>query len=160
MPHAIRRPDEPGSIRSSPAPCLSDKPVMITDPVVAAPLDCGGRVAPSGQASPGPDPSPQRLASWIRTLLVLTPIPGGIAFNAWWSWRDTRPVADLRMIEIWIGNREYGPARKELREHLRRAPHDGAARIMLARVLAARGNLTACIQELQQVPAWWPQKAE
>ena len=87
-------------------------------------------------------------------------ILGGIAFNVWWYWRDTRPVADLRMIEIWIGNREYGLARKELREHLRRAPHDGAARMMLARVLAARGDLAGCTRELHQVPTWWPQKAE
>jgi tetratricopeptide (TPR) repeat protein len=93
-------------------------------------------------------------------LLVTSLILGEIAWNAWWYWRDTWPVADLRLIEIWIGNREYGPARKELQEHLRRAPHDGAARMMLARVLAARGNLTGCTRELQRVPAWWPQKAE
>jgi tetratricopeptide (TPR) repeat protein len=134
--------------------------MMITDPVVAAPRDRGGPVAPAGRASLGTDPAPRRRASWIRTLLVTGLILGGIAFNAWWYWRDTRPVADLRRIEVWIGNRQYGPARKELREHLRRAPHDGAARMMLARVLAASGNLAGCIRELQQVPAWWPQKAE
>src|SRR5262249_42824239 len=60
----------------------------------------------------------------------------------------------------WIRKEEYGPAGKELREHLRRAPHDGAARMMLARVLAARGDLAGCTRELQQVPTWWPQKAE
>src|SRR5262249_6944573 len=47
-----------------------------------------------------------------------------------------------------------------LREHLRRAPHDGAARMMLARVLAARGDLAGCARELHQVPTWWPRKPE
>jgi Flp pilus assembly protein TadD len=96
----------------------------------------------------------------LRTLLVSGLLLGGIAFNVWWYWRDTLPVADLRLIEVWIGNGEYGPAGQELREHLRRAPHDGAARMMLARVLAARGDLAGCAWELHQVPTWWPQKAE
>jgi len=135
---------------------------MITDPVVAAPRDSCGPVAPAGRAGLRPDPAARRRAAPLRTLplLVTGLILGGIAFNVWWYWRDTRPVADLPMIEIWIGNQEYGLASKELREHLRRAPHDGAARMMLARVLAAGGNLVGCARELHQVPTWWPQKAE
>jgi tetratricopeptide (TPR) repeat protein len=133
---------------------------MITDPVVAASRNCSGPVAPSGRASLEPDPAARWRASPVRTLLLTGLILGGIAFNVWWYWRDTRPMADLRMIEIWIGNREYSLAQNELEEHLRRAPHDGAARMMLARVLAARGNLAGCTQELHQVPTWWPQKAE
>jgi len=135
---------------------------MISDPVVAASRVCGGTVAPAIRASFGPDPAARRRASslWTLTLLVTGLILGGIAFYVWWYWRDTRPLADLRVIEIWIGNREYGLAGKELREHLRRAPHDGAARMMLARVLAALGNLAGCTCELHQVPNWWPQKAE
>ena len=31
---------------------------------------------------------------------------------------------------------------------------------MLARVLAARGDLEGCARELHEVPAWWPRKAE
>src|SRR5438105_2447548 len=133
---------------------------MLTDPVIAASRPCGGPLAPTGRASRGPDPAVRRRASLLRTLLVTGLILGGIAFNVGWYWRDTRPVADLRMIEIWIGNWEFGPAGRELREHLRRAPHDGAARMMLARVLAARGNLAGCTRELHQVPTWRPQKAE
>jgi tetratricopeptide (TPR) repeat protein len=133
---------------------------MITDPVVAAPRDRGGPAAPAGRASLGLDLSARRRGFPIPALLGTGLILGGIAFTAWWYWRETRPVADLQTIETWIGNRQYGPARKELREHLRRAPHDGAARIMLARVLAARGNLAGCTRELHQVPSWWPQKAE
>ncbi len=32
--------------------------------------------------------------------------------------------------------------------------------MMLARVLAAHGDLAGCTRELHQVPQWWPQKAE
>jgi tetratricopeptide (TPR) repeat protein len=87
-------------------------------------------------------------------------IIGGIAVNVWWYRRYARPMVDLRTIEIWIGNREYSLARNALREHLTRAPQDGAARMMLARVLAACGDLGGCTRELHQVPTWWPQKAE
>jgi Flp pilus assembly protein TadD len=133
---------------------------MITDPVVAAPRERGGPATPAGPASLGPDPAARRRVSPLRTLLVTGLILGGIAFNVWWYRRDTRPVADLRMIEIWIENREYGLASKELREHLKRAPYDGSARMMLARVLAASGDLAGCTRELHQVPSWRPQKAE
>jgi predicted Zn-dependent protease len=92
--------------------------------------------------------------------LVTGLILAGIAFSAWWYGRQTRPPADLRTIEIWIGNGEYGRAGEELREHLRRAPQDGVARIMLARVLAAREDLAGCIRELHQVPSGWARKAE
>ena len=51
-------------------------------------------------------------------------------------------------------------AEPALREHLRRAPHDGELMIMLARALAARGDLLGCARQLHEVPYWWPQKAE
>ena len=135
---------------------------MITDPVVATSRECDVSLAPVGRASFVPDPAARWRAAPLRTLtlLVMGVFVGGIALFGWRHWRDTRPVADLRMIEIWIGDREYGLATKELREHLRRAPQDGAARMMLARVLAARGNLPGCTRELHQVPTWSPQKAE
>jgi tetratricopeptide (TPR) repeat protein len=133
---------------------------MITDTVVAAPRDCGGPVVTTGRASLGPDPAARRRASALRMLLLTGLILGGIAYGGWWYWRDARPVADLRTIDLWIGKGDYGAAGKELREHLRRAPHDGAARMMLARVLAGCGDLAGCTRELRQVPTWWPQKAE
>jgi tetratricopeptide (TPR) repeat protein len=43
---------------------------------------------------------------------------------------------------------------------LRRSPHDGEARLMLARVLAAKNDMLACAQQLHQVPDWWPKKHE
>jgi tetratricopeptide (TPR) repeat protein len=135
---------------------------MITDPVVATSRDSDVSLALAGRASFVPDPAARWRAAPFRTLTLLVTglILGGLALIVWRYWRDTRPVADLRIIEVWIGHREYGLATKELREHLRRAPHDGAARMMLARVLAASGNLPGCTQELHQVPTWSPQKAE
>ena len=130
------------------------------DPVVAALPDCGGAVAPARRARLGPDATARQRPAPLRLLVVAVLIVGGIALYVWWYWRDMRAVADLRTIEIWIGNREYGLAGKELREHLRRNPRDGAARMMLARVLAASGDLAGCARELHQVPTWWPRKAE
>jgi thioredoxin-like negative regulator of GroEL len=83
-----------------------------------------------------------------------------IGFNLWWYWRDTRPVADLETIGSWMGREEYARAEPALRERLRRTPHDGGLRTMLAKVLAARGDLSGCAAELHQVPSWWPTKAE
>ncbi len=132
---------------------------MMTDHVLAAPSDRG---APAARMSLGPDSTVRRRrrVSPLRKLLVTGLILGGIALSLWWYWRDRRPVADLRTIEIWIGNRQYGRAGRSCVEHLQRTPHDGAARMMLARVLAARGDLAGCTRELHQVPSGSPQKAE
>ena len=139
---------------------LNEESCMIADPIVAAPRDLGGPTATAGRANLVRNRFARRRGFPIGALVGTGLILGGIASGAWWYWRATRPLADLRTIEIWIGNRQYGPARKELREHLRLAPHDGAARMMLARVLAAGGDLAGCTRELHQVPSWWPQKAE
>jgi tetratricopeptide (TPR) repeat protein len=87
-------------------------------------------------------------------------IVGLIGFNAWWYWRDTRPVAEPRTIEAWIGRGDYAQAETALRERIRRAPHDGGLRMTLARVLAARGDMLGCARELGEVPYWWPNRAE
>jgi tetratricopeptide (TPR) repeat protein len=87
-------------------------------------------------------------------------IVGLIGFNAWWYWRDSRPVAEPRTIEAWIGRGDYARAETALRERLRRSPHDGGLRMTLARVLAARGDLLGCARELWEVPYWWPKRAE
>ena len=120
---------------------------------------------------PSPDASRRISAAWCttvrpggaglaRTVAVSVLVAGLIGFNAWWYWRDTRPLADPRAIDVWIGRQDYARAESALRERLRRAPHDGAARMTLARVLAARGDLPGCARELERVPFWWPRKAE
>ena len=116
--------------------------------------------APAGGSSLGMDVATWRRGCPIWTLLGSGLILVAIVFSAWWYWHETRPLADLRTIELWIGNQRYRLASKELREHLRRTPNDGAARIMLARVLAASGDLSSCTKELHEVPSWWPRKAE
>jgi tetratricopeptide (TPR) repeat protein len=83
-----------------------------------------------------------------------------LGFNAWLYWRDTRPLPDLAAISRLMSSNQYTLAEAALREHLRRSPNDGEARMMLARVYAARGDLLNCASQLHQVPYWWPQKWE
>jgi tetratricopeptide (TPR) repeat protein len=82
------------------------------------------------------------------------------AFNFWWYWRDARAIPDRATVTRWMSSGDYAPAELALREHLRRAPRDGELMIMLARALAARGDLLGCARQLHQVPYWWPRKAE
>ena len=143
-------------------PCPSDESAMITNPAVAVSRDRGGpdrtRRPSEAQARSSPrGGAPSHSRSLLATGLIL----GGIASMAsvvlaGHAARDRPP--DDRDLDREPGN--TAPPSKELREHLRRAPHDGAARMMLARVLAASGDLAGCTRELHQVPAWWPQKAE
>jgi tetratricopeptide (TPR) repeat protein len=82
-----------------------------------------------------------------------------IVLNAWWALDPRRPE-DLSTINQWITQKRYDESRSALREHLRRSPHDGEARMMLARTLAASDDLLACARELHEVPFWWPAKSE
>jgi hypothetical protein len=75
------------------------------------------------------------------TLVVLLLGAGLIRFNIWWYRRDTRPVADLKTMAAWMAREQYARAEPALRERLRRAPHDGEARTLLAKVFAARGDV-------------------
>jgi len=86
-------------------------------------------------------------------------VAGLLALNGWLAW-EARPLADLKTITEWMSQERYPAAEKELRAHLRRSPHNGEARLMLARVLAARNDLLGCALELHQVPDWWPKKHE
>jgi tetratricopeptide (TPR) repeat protein len=105
-------------------------------------------------------------ASGRRVLMLLFKLAGAIlvaglvGFNAWWYWRESRPLEDLATISRWMTHDQSARAELALREHLRRSPHDGAVRVMLARALATRGDLLSCARQLQQVPYWHPQKPE
>lgn len=105
---------------------------------------------------------PRRIRGGSRKLKALywVFIFGLIGFNAWWYWRDTRPVPDLATINGWVRTQRYDEAERALREHLRRSSRDGEARMVLARLLAGRNDLRACALELDRVPEWWPEKAE
>jgi tetratricopeptide (TPR) repeat protein len=87
-------------------------------------------------------------------------VAGLAGLNAWWYWRDTRPVPRLATIAGWMRQERYAEAEPALRNYLSRSPDDGEARTMLARVLAARGDSRACARELHRVPYWWPTKAD
>jgi predicted Zn-dependent protease len=113
---------------------------------------------------PGTEPMPVRgrrkVLRRLGMLVAFAAFLSLVGFNAWWYWRDTRPMANLRTIQAWIAGQEYPRAEAELKELLRRAPHDGEARTMLARVLAARGDTAGCARELHRVPYWWPTKPD
>jgi Flp pilus assembly protein TadD len=134
---------------------------MTTDRVAATLPVSRAPDAPTGQTYRGCEPAARRRALLFRTIPVTAALLGGIAYGVVrWFRHDTRPVADLRTIETWIENREFGRAEKELHKHVRLAPHDTSPRMMLARVLAAQGDLAGCTRELHQVPTVWPRKAE
>jgi tetratricopeptide (TPR) repeat protein len=127
----------------------SDSPVMTTTSAVAAPT--GRPLSPS----PG-----RRNGSLVWKLIGVCLLVSLSGFNAWWYWRDTRPLPALTTIADWISQERYLEAEPALREHLRRSPHDGDARLMLARALAGRGDLQACARQLHQVSYWSPRKPE
>ena len=122
------------------------------------------RVTPAAAAEPGragvrPSPLHRRRVAVIKPLtLVLAACLVG--FNLWWYWRDTRPLPGLDTISGWIGKGQDDQAEPALREHLRRAPNDGEARMMMARLLGARNDLLGCARQLHEVPFWWPTKAD
>jgi tetratricopeptide (TPR) repeat protein len=85
---------------------------------------------------------------------------GLLGLNAWWLWRDVRPVADLKTASRWVTDGRVAEAEWALREHLRRSPHDGEALMLLARALAQRGDTLECARTLRRVPAWYPDKGK
>jgi Flp pilus assembly protein TadD len=125
-------------------------------PQVAAPSErpLAQATAQSVKATHG-----RRNHSLTRALVGTCLLVGLSAFNAWWYWRDTRPLPDLNTISDWMRREQYPRAETALRELLRRSPHDGEMRMMLARALAARGDALGCARQLHDVPFWWPSKA-
>jgi tetratricopeptide (TPR) repeat protein len=125
---------------------------MITTSDVAAP---GRRPRTLPVASLG-----GRKGSFVAKLVGACLIAGLSGFNAWWYWRETRPLPDPKIIDEWMSRERYVDVQQALREHLRRSPHDGEARMTLARALAGQGHLLACARQLHEVPSWWPRKIE
>jgi tetratricopeptide (TPR) repeat protein len=135
---------------------------MTSETEVATPdaTECPVVPIERSDAVPVPVRARRRFLAPLGTVLVAVTIAGLIGFNVWWYWRDTRSVPDLPTIEGWIGRGQAARAEAALRERLRRAPHDGEARMMLARALAALGDMLGCARELHRVAPWFPKKAE
>jgi tetratricopeptide (TPR) repeat protein len=85
---------------------------------------------------------------------------GLVGVNAWWLLRESWPLAELKVVGSWIGQGRYDEAEAALREHLRRSPHQGEARMLLARAKLLRGDRLGGAAELGRVPDWWPAKRE
>jgi tetratricopeptide (TPR) repeat protein len=111
-------------------------------------------------APPLSDRYRSRRGSLVRELIGGCIIVFLSGFNVWWYWRDGRSLPDLGTVSGWMRGGQYVQAESALREHLRRAPHNGEARMMLARVLAGRGDLLGCARQLHEIPFWSPRKAE
>jgi len=94
-----------------------------------------------------------RLGRWTLLLAL-------IGLNAWWLWRSSRPIVPLETIARWIEQHRDREAEQALRRRLVRSPHDGEARVLLAKLLAQRHDTMGCARELHQVPFWWPDKAK
>jgi tetratricopeptide (TPR) repeat protein len=108
--------------------------------------------APSRSARAGGYRWAGRSAIWIVILAVS-------GLNAWWAW-DARSLESLQSLARWVDQKRLNDAERELRRWLRQSPHHGEARMLLARVLAARGDLLGSATELHRVPSWWPNKGE
>ena len=79
--------------------------------------------------------------------------------NVWYLIRDFFPLPEVRTISLWMRERQYFRA-NALHHHLFRSPNNGEATIMLASVLAARGDELGAARVLDTVPFWWPKKRE
>lgn len=130
------------------------EPIMFMNPDVSATRE-GPTIRP---------PASDRVRHGVRFRRValaavkLGMFAGLAGFNFWWYLRDTRPLADNRTIEGWIARGEADRGVLELRETLRRSPHDAEARIALGRALAASGRLLECARVLESVPDWSPRR--
>jgi tetratricopeptide (TPR) repeat protein len=125
----------------------------IADVVDSPSLSCAPSALENMPCRHPTNSSTLKLVGWLLFASLL-------ALNLWCYWRDGYPISDDRTISDWIHNEQYKKAEAVLRERLRRSKWDSQARIMLARVLAARNNSLGCAQELHQVPFWSPEKAE
>lgn len=133
---------------------------MTTDSAIAARPETTAPDHPTATPNPPQRKAGRRWAWLLGTVAGWGLVAGLIGFNVWWYRRDTRPMADARTIDRWIARGEAARAESELRERLRRAPHDVEARMSLSRALAARGDMLGCARELEKVPYWSPRRPE
>jgi tetratricopeptide (TPR) repeat protein len=102
----------------------------------------------------------RRVLAPFWKVFVLALCTAAAGFNAWWYWRETRPLPDIAATERLLRQGNAAAAETSLLERVRRSPHDGELRTLLARAVAARGDLLACARQLHQVPYWSSQKPD
>ena len=96
--------------------------------------------------------------SLIR-LVLFSLIAALLGFNGFWLYRN-RPAESLKTIDGWIARGNTQAAEPALRRLLVASPHNGDARMRLARLLASRDDYLNCAYELRQVPFWFRDKPE
>jgi tetratricopeptide (TPR) repeat protein len=96
-----------------------------------------------------------RLLGLLFWLVVL----GLIGLNAWRLWTDFSLVP-MKTVNGWLASGQIEEAERALRQRLSALPHDGDARLKLARILGKREDYLGCARELHKVPYWWPAKAD
>jgi tetratricopeptide (TPR) repeat protein len=136
---------------------LSDSPDMTTIAEIASP---GRSLASPPRCTPQitSHERPRNPFGWKPFGLLL--LASLSAFNFWWYRRASRPVPDYDTVSQWIRSERYPEAERVLRERLRSSKWDSQARMMLARVLAARNDFLRCARELNEVPFWSSEKPE
>ncbi len=127
----------------------------VIDAAAPTELPHRGAVRSSGFRATG-----RRVLVLFFKLIGILLLAGLVVFNAWWYWRDTRPLEDLATLSRSIGSDRSGRAENALREYARRSPYDASVRVILARALAARGDYLGCARQLHEVPYWSPLKPE
>jgi hypothetical protein len=123
----------------------SDRAITSGEPVATR---CGAPAAAQAR----------RRAFWVWGRWIV--LMGLIGLNAWWYWRATRPLADLKTIERWIDQHRYGEAEQALSRRLVYSSHDGDSHALMAKILGQRGDMLACARQLQHIPTWWPTKGK
>jgi tetratricopeptide (TPR) repeat protein len=98
--------------------------------------------------------------SALARLVLTVAILALVGLNAWWLVRDAWPAPEMSQVKILFARRQFGEAESALREILRRSPHHGEARMLLARVLLLKGDRLGGAAELHEVPSWWPAKRD
>jgi tetratricopeptide (TPR) repeat protein len=133
--------EAPDAIIARENPANRETPIAL-DAVRLEPTRRGGRA--------------RRLLRLSRWALLL----GLAGVNAWWLWCEVHPVAGLDVISKWIELHRDQEAEQALHQRLARSPHDGEARIMLAKLLGQRNATLASARELHKVPFWRPDKGK
>ncbi|WP_197447204.1 tetratricopeptide repeat protein [Tautonia plasticadhaerens] len=123
-----------------------------SDPAPAATRTQGG--------GPTPRPARHRIGERATRLGFRAVALCLISFNLWWFARDARPLPGPGVIGRMMARGDHRRAEGTLLAHLRRSPRDGRARMLLARSMAARGDLPGAAGQLHRVPDWWPTKRE